>query len=112
MRGDGGTIAAIATAPGRGGIGIVRISGPGCQEIAAALLGRVPAPRSAELHRFLDAAGGADLRSCLPRTFEKGARPVRAFGIIDEVALAEEARGRVAQLGGGKNGLHDKTSFR
>ena len=56
MRGDGGTIAAIATAPGRGGIGIVRISGPGCREIAAALLGRVPAPRSAELHRFVDGA--------------------------------------------------------
>jgi tRNA modification GTPase len=50
------TIAAIATAPGRGGIGIVRISGPGCREIAAALLGRVPAPRSAELHRFVDAS--------------------------------------------------------
>jgi tRNA modification GTPase len=51
------TIAAIATAAGRGGIGIVRVSGPDCRIIAQALLGRVPAPRSAELHRFLDAAG-------------------------------------------------------
>jgi tRNA modification GTPase len=59
MRGAGGTIAAIATAAGRGGIGIVRVSGPGCREIAAALIGRVPAPRVAELHRFLDAAGEA-----------------------------------------------------
>jgi tRNA modification GTPase len=51
------TIAAIATAPGRGGIGIVRVSGPGCRTIAESLLGRVPAARTAELHRFLDAAG-------------------------------------------------------
>lgn len=53
------TIAAVATAPGRGGIGIVRVSGPGGRAIAEALLGRVPAPRTAELHRFLDAAGDA-----------------------------------------------------
>jgi tRNA modification GTPase len=51
------TIAAIATAPGRGGIGIVRVSGSSCRSIANALLGRVPEPRAAELHRFLDAAG-------------------------------------------------------
>jgi len=51
------TIAAIATAPGRGGIGIVRVSGPACRQIAEVLLGRVPAPRTAELQRFLDAAG-------------------------------------------------------
>jgi tRNA modification GTPase len=51
------TIAAIVTAPGRGGIGIIRVSGPGCRDIAAAVLGRVPGPRIAELHRFVDAAG-------------------------------------------------------
>jgi tRNA modification GTPase len=51
------TIAAIATAPGRGGIGIVRVSGRDCRRIAGALLGRVPAPRMAELHRFRDAVG-------------------------------------------------------
>ena len=57
MGGDGSTIAAIATAPGRGGIGIVRVSGPASREIAAALLGQVPAPRVARLHRFADARG-------------------------------------------------------
>jgi tRNA modification GTPase len=51
------TIAATATAPGRGGIGIVRVSGRDCRRIAEGVLGRVPAPRTAELHRFLDAAG-------------------------------------------------------
>jgi tRNA modification GTPase len=53
------TIVAIGTAPGRGGIGIVRVSGRDCRTIAAGLLGRVPQPRTAELHRFLDAAGDA-----------------------------------------------------
>jgi len=51
------TIVAIATAPGRGGIGIVRVSGRDCRHIAEGLLGRVPAPRIAELHRFRDADG-------------------------------------------------------
>jgi tRNA modification GTPase len=53
------TIAAIATAPGRGGIGVVRVSGPATRSIAAALLGRVPEPRRAELHSFADADGTA-----------------------------------------------------
>jgi tRNA modification GTPase len=51
------TIAALATAPGRGGIGIVRISGPRCAAIAGGTLGRVPTPRFAGLHRFQDAQG-------------------------------------------------------
>ena len=55
----GDTIAAIATAPGRGGIGIVRISGPACTAIATALLGAVPAARKAELRGFLDERGAA-----------------------------------------------------
>lgn len=46
------TIAAIATPAGRGGVGIVRISGPNCQKIAKAILGKVPAPRVAEYLPF------------------------------------------------------------
>ncbi len=53
------TIAAIATAPGRGGIGIVRVSGPLTQAITRSLLGNVLEPRRAELRTFLDAAGAA-----------------------------------------------------
>jgi len=52
------TIAAISTAPGRGGIGIVRVSGPGCARVAAGVIGRAPVPRHAELHSFCDAEGG------------------------------------------------------
>jgi tRNA modification GTPase len=51
------TIAAIATAAGRGGIGIVRVSGPACREIAGSLLGEVPPARMATLRPFADAAG-------------------------------------------------------
>lgn len=51
-------IVAIATAPGRGGIGVVRLSGPDLGEFARHLVGRIPAPREATLARFLDAAGG------------------------------------------------------
>ena len=46
------TIAAIATPPGRGGIGVIRASGPAVPAIAAALLDGLPAPRQAILRRF------------------------------------------------------------
>ncbi|HSU77709.1 MAG TPA: tRNA uridine-5-carboxymethylaminomethyl(34) synthesis GTPase MnmE, partial [Burkholderiales bacterium] len=51
------TIAAIATPAGRGGIGIVRISGPGVAGVARALLDHLPEPRHAEFARFADARG-------------------------------------------------------
>jgi tRNA modification GTPase len=51
------TIAAIATATGRGGIGVVRISGPRATEISRALTGSVPAARKAQLRDFVDAGG-------------------------------------------------------
>ncbi|MHB1869472.1 MAG: tRNA uridine-5-carboxymethylaminomethyl(34) synthesis GTPase MnmE [Steroidobacteraceae bacterium] len=50
------TIVAPATPPGRGGIGIVRVSGPKAPEIAAVLLGELPPARIARFARFLDAA--------------------------------------------------------
>ncbi|MFI4880137.1 MAG: tRNA uridine-5-carboxymethylaminomethyl(34) synthesis GTPase MnmE [Steroidobacterales bacterium] len=50
------TIAAAATPPGRGGVGIVRISGPKVPELAAVLLGgELPQARHATFARFLDA---------------------------------------------------------
>ena len=51
------TIAAIATAPGRGGIGVVRISGRQAPQIAQAVLGQCPAPRHAAYLEFLEADG-------------------------------------------------------
>ncbi len=51
------TIVAAATPPGRGGVGIVRVSGSKAPEIAATLVGELPPARHATLSRFLDAAG-------------------------------------------------------
>jgi tRNA modification GTPase len=48
------TIAAIATPPGTGGIGVIRISGVGAVSIAKELLGSVPPPREARLYLFRD----------------------------------------------------------
>jgi tRNA modification GTPase len=50
------TIVAAATPPGRGGVGIVRLSGPKVPEIAAVMLGELPAARRATFAAFLDAA--------------------------------------------------------
>ena len=46
------TIVAQATAPGRGGIGILRVSGPLATEIAQAVLGKCPKPRMADYLPF------------------------------------------------------------
>jgi tRNA modification GTPase len=54
------TIAAIATPPGRGGVGIVRVSGPGVPALAAALLGALPEPRR-PVRRTFRAADGTPL---------------------------------------------------
>src|SRR5437764_11720459 len=51
------TIAAIATPIGRGGIGVVRVSGPKVREIAQALTGRLPKARNASLCLIKDARG-------------------------------------------------------
>jgi tRNA modification GTPase len=48
------TIVAIATPPGRGGVGIIRVSGPKSQDIAKAIVGSVPKPRYANYCPFKD----------------------------------------------------------
>ena len=48
------TIVAAATPPGRGGIGIVRVSGPKAPEIGAVLAGDLPPARRLTFARFLD----------------------------------------------------------
>lgn len=51
---DTDTIAAIATPPGRGGVGIVRISGALAVPILRELIGRLPPARCAHYAQFLD----------------------------------------------------------
>ncbi|MCK4705216.1 MAG: tRNA uridine-5-carboxymethylaminomethyl(34) synthesis GTPase MnmE, partial [Gammaproteobacteria bacterium] len=48
------TIAAIATAPGQGGVGIVRVSGDKAANISEQLLGKVPTPRYRHYSAFQD----------------------------------------------------------
>lgn len=62
---DADTIAAIATPAGRGGIGIVRVSGPAARRIAQAITRRDLAPRHAHYTAF---AGG----SGEPQVFDRG----------------------------------------
>ncbi len=51
------TIVAQATPPGRGGVAILRVSGPLCETIAAEVLGRLPRVRHAEYLPFRDIDG-------------------------------------------------------
>ncbi|HEX5697626.1 MAG TPA: tRNA uridine-5-carboxymethylaminomethyl(34) synthesis GTPase MnmE [Rhodoferax sp.] len=52
-------IVAIATAPGRGAVGMVRVSGRGLQDLVLSLCGRPLKPREATYTAFLDATGQA-----------------------------------------------------
>ena len=54
---DNDTISAIATPQGRGGIGIVRISGPLTSQIATSICGELPEPRIATSAKFKDSNG-------------------------------------------------------
>ncbi|WP_290653282.1 tRNA uridine-5-carboxymethylaminomethyl(34) synthesis GTPase MnmE [Aquisalimonas sp.] len=51
------TICAVATPPGRGGVGVVRVSGPAAVELLEQVAGIVPEPRRAVLRAFRDATG-------------------------------------------------------
>lgn len=51
------TIVAQATAPGRGGVGIVRVSGPAAEQVAEIVLGKRPRVRYAEYLPFRDEQG-------------------------------------------------------
>jgi tRNA modification GTPase len=72
--GAGETIAAIATPPGAGGIGVVRISGPKAHGIAQALTGKSPRPRIFHFSIFSDVDGapldhGLAVYFAAPRSF-------------------------------------------
>jgi tRNA modification GTPase len=51
------TIAAVATPSGRGGIGVVRVSGPAAKRVAQRVIGQVPQARHATQTVFRDARG-------------------------------------------------------
>jgi len=57
------TIFALASAPGRAGVAVVRLSGPDAGRVAAALAGPLPPPRQAVLRRL--AHNGAEIDHAL-----------------------------------------------
>lgn len=59
LNADSDTIAAIATPVGRGGVGVVRISGDHLETLIFQLLGKTLKPRMASYSRFLSASGEA-----------------------------------------------------
>ncbi len=114
------TIAAIATAPGQGGIGVIRISGGNTNQIARQLLGDLPKPRYAQFASFRDAdnevidqgialyfpapnsftgedvlelqghGGAVVLDRLLKRIIELGARPARAGEFSERAFLNDK----------------------
>ena len=57
MENSNDVIVAIATASGRGGVGIVRLSGDNLDEYMEAILGQKIDPRKAVYSAFLDGSG-------------------------------------------------------
>ena len=60
------TIVAIATAPGAGGVGVVRLSGPRSQAIAEDICDAALVPRHAHYACFRDAHGEVHQQRALP----------------------------------------------
>lgn len=96
------TIVAVATAPGRGGIGIIRVSGPAARDVAAALAPPLPAPREAALRVFRGRDGAAVDRGLLlyfpaPHSFTgEDVVELHAHGapvVLDELLAAALAAG-------------------
>src|ERR1051326_7982621 len=55
------TIYALASAPGRAGVAVVRVSGPGAAAALRDLAGTLPLPRNAAFVRFREAQSGATI---------------------------------------------------
>ena len=98
------TIAAVATAPGQGGIGIVRVSGPRARAVGEAITARKLEPRRAQHCDFLGSDGvvvdhGIALLFCAPASFTgedvvelQGHGGIVVMQMLLQAALARGAR--------------------
>jgi tRNA modification GTPase len=94
------TIAAAATPPGSGGIGVVRISGSDVPQIAKRFLGRMPAPRRATICSFRDSGGrqidrGIALYFSAPNSFT-GEHVLELHGHGGPVTIAQLVEAAIA----------------
>ncbi|MEM6465016.1 MAG: tRNA uridine-5-carboxymethylaminomethyl(34) synthesis GTPase MnmE, partial [Pseudomonadota bacterium] len=97
------TLYAQATAPGRAGVSVVRLSGPEAHDIAAQMVDSLPQPRFAALRRLTDPKTGLLIDTCLVLLFEKGhsftGEPVVEFhchgslAVMDRLSKVLEALG-------------------
>lgn len=96
------TIHAPATAPGRAGIAVVRISGPDADAICERLAGTVPPPRLASL-RTLRGEGGDPIDQALVLRFAEGAsftgEPVVEFQVHGGPAIVRAVLAAIAGTG-------------
>ncbi|HUH84901.1 MAG TPA: GTPase, partial [Stellaceae bacterium] len=76
------TIFALATAPGRAGVAIVRLSGPAAAASLAALMGSLPQPRHAQRARFRDPVSGEVIDDGLALFFP-GPRSVTGEDVVE-----------------------------
>jgi tRNA modification GTPase len=99
---DSDTITAQATPTGRGGVCIVRVSGPCAFEFAAAVAGPLPLPRRASL-RVLRGAGGESIDRGLvllfPRPESYTGEDVVEFQLHGSPVLAAMLQHRLVTLG-------------
>lgn len=97
------TIFALATAPGKAGVAVIRVSGPDADAACRALAGDLPKPRYAAL-RLLRDAEGAVLDQALVLRFEGRAsftaEPVCEFHLHGSAAVVRSVQARLATLPG------------
>ena len=96
------TIFALATAPGRAGVAVVRVSGPAAWEACGRLAGRVPAPRLATLCRLREA--GEIIDQGLVLTFDAGhsftGERVTEFQVHGSIAVVRRLLAALARIPG------------
>ncbi len=97
----GDTIYALASAPGRAGVAVVRVSGPGAAEALAALAGPLPRPRAASLRALRQGDGEIDRALVLwfPAPHSFTGEDVAEFQIHGGRAVRERLFAALADLG-------------
>ncbi len=99
------TIFALASAPGRAGVSVIRVSGPRSSEAVRSLCGDLPSPRRAALRR-LHAEDGGFLDEALVLTFESG----RSF--TGEESAEFQVHGSIAVISAVLRGLGSMEGLR
>ena len=96
------TIFALASARGKAGVAVVRISGPGAFAVAQEMCGALPEPRRAGLRRIV--SDGQVLDEALVLTFPGGnsftGEPVVEFHLHGSVAVVQAVLRALGQFGG------------